>query len=67
MWTARRKILVRLSLTLIVAIQSGVAISAGFPEKPIEFTVPFAAGGGSDIMARTIAVMMEKEKIFPSR
>jgi len=65
MWTARRRILVSLSLTLIAAIHSGVAISAGFPEKPIEFTVPFAAGGGSDIMARTIAAMMEKEKILP--
>jgi putative tricarboxylic transport membrane protein len=50
---------------LIVAIQSDAAISASFPEKPIEFTVPFAAGGGSDIMARTIAAMMEKEKILP--
>ena len=27
--------------------------------------MPFAAGGGSDIMARTIAAMMEKEKILP--
>ena len=60
----RQKILFSLSLMLIVAIQSGTAISAGFPEKPIEFTVPFAAGGGSDIMARTIAAMMEKEKIL---
>jgi len=60
----RQKILFSLSLMLIVAIQGGTAISAGFPEKPIEFTVPFAAGGGSDIMARTIAAMMEKEKIL---
>jgi putative tricarboxylic transport membrane protein len=64
MWTARQKILISLSLILIVAIQSGTAVSAGFPEKPIEFTVPFAAGGGSDIMARTIAAMIEKEKIL---
>ena len=40
-------------------------LAPAFPEKPIEFTVPFAAGGGSDIMARTIAAMMEKEKILP--
>ena len=65
MWTARQKILLSLGLMLIVAIRSGAAISAGFPEKPIEFTVPFAAGGGSDIMARTIAAMIEKEKILP--
>src|SRR5918996_6176185 len=50
MWTTRQKILVSLSLMLIVVIHSGAAISASYPEKPIEFTVPFAAGGGSDIM-----------------
>jgi putative tricarboxylic transport membrane protein len=64
MRTARQMILISVVLLLIVAIQSGTAVSAGFPEKPIEFTVPFAAGGGSDIMARTIAAMMEKEKIL---
>ncbi len=64
MWTARQMILISAGLMLIVAIQSGTAVSAGFPEKPIEFTVPFAPGGGSDIMARTIAAMIEKEKIL---
>jgi putative tricarboxylic transport membrane protein len=53
-----------LSLALAVAIPNSSA-AASFPEKSIEFTVPFAAGGGSDIMARTIAAMMEKEKILP--
>ncbi|MEG6522667.1 tripartite tricarboxylate transporter substrate binding protein [Desulfotomaculum sp. 1211_IL3151] len=28
--------------------------SAGYPEKAIEFVVPFSAGGGSDIMSRTM-------------
>jgi putative tricarboxylic transport membrane protein len=65
MRTARRMILISIGVMLILAIQSGTGVSAGFPEKPIEFTVPFAAGGGSDIMARTIAAMMEKEKILP--
>jgi putative tricarboxylic transport membrane protein len=54
-----------LSLALAVAIPISNAAAASFPEKPIEFTVPFAAGGGSDIMARTIAAMMEKQKILP--
>lgn len=27
---------------------------ATYPERPIEFVVPFSAGGGSDILARTI-------------
>jgi putative tricarboxylic transport membrane protein len=49
---------------LVLAIPGG-AFPASFPDKPIEFTVPFAAGGGSDIMARTIAAIIEKEKILP--
>ncbi|HEY2933898.1 MAG TPA: tripartite tricarboxylate transporter substrate binding protein [Acidobacteriota bacterium] len=65
MRTAHQKIVLSLSVMLIVAIQSDFAIPASFPEKPIEFTVPFAAGGGSDIMARTIAAIIEKEKILP--
>jgi putative tricarboxylic transport membrane protein len=65
MWTALQKILVSFSVVLVVTIQSESAFPASFPEKPIEFTVPFAAGGGSDIMARTIAAIIEKEKILP--
>jgi putative tricarboxylic transport membrane protein len=61
---ARQELLVAFSLILILTIQTQAA-TPGFPEKPIEFTVPFAAGGGSDIMARTIAAIMEKEKILP--
>ena len=48
MRTLRRSILVSLSLLLALAIP-GDAFPAAFPDKPIEFTVPFAAGGGSDI------------------
>ncbi|MDK2784912.1 MAG: putative tricarboxylic transport rane protein [Bacillota bacterium] len=36
-----------------------------YPEKPITFLVPFSAGGGSDIMARAIAGVMQKEGILP--
>lgn len=49
-----------LALTLVA---SGIG-EAAFPERPIELTVPFAAGGGSDIMARTIATIMEQEKLL---
>jgi len=50
---------------LVLALVAPGPAAAGFPEKPIEFTVPFAAGGGSDIMARTIAAIVEQEKILP--
>jgi tripartite-type tricarboxylate transporter receptor subunit TctC len=31
---------------------------ADFPEKPIRFIVPYAAGGGTDLVARMVAVKM---------
>jgi putative tricarboxylic transport membrane protein len=65
MQTIRQTTLITVSLALTLAIANTRAPAAGFPEKPIEFTVPFAAGGGSDIMARTIASIIEQEKILP--
>lgn len=37
------------------------AFAAEWPERPIELIVGFAAGGGTDITARTLAVFLEKE------
>ena len=64
MRNVQRGILIVLSLLFVLGFRA-IALGAGFPEKPIEFTVPFAAGGGSDIMARTIAAIIEQEKILP--
>src|ERR671918_1740370 len=62
---ALRQIVVSLGVLVVIALIGGGRVEAVFPEKPVEFTVPFAAGGGSDIMARTIAAIMEQEKILP--
>jgi putative tricarboxylic transport membrane protein len=35
------------------------------PTKPIEFVAPFAPGGGSDVLARSIASIIEGEKLCP--
>lgn len=35
---------------------------AGFPNKPIKVTVGFAAGAGTDAMARTVATQIEKQQ-----
>ncbi|MBI4525598.1 MAG: tripartite tricarboxylate transporter substrate binding protein [Deltaproteobacteria bacterium] len=46
----------------------GLAWGQGFkPSKPIEAVVHTDPGGGSDIFARAIAEMVEKEKILPQR
>lgn len=39
---------------------AGVAGAAEYPEKPIEVIVGFSAGGGTDVMARTVAPFIEK-------
>ena len=48
----------RLARCLAVLSLAAVATSAGaqaFPAKPIRWLVPYAAGGGSDFLARTVA------------
>ena len=37
-----------------------LAAAAAFPDKPIEWVVPYPAGGGSDVVARTLAEAMGK-------
>jgi putative tricarboxylic transport membrane protein len=44
------------------------AFSQGFtPTKPVEVVVHTGPGGGSDVLARAVALIMEKEKLLPVR
>jgi putative tricarboxylic transport membrane protein len=44
------------------------AFAQGFtPTKPVEAVVHTGPGGGSDVLARAVALMMEKEKLLPVR
>ena len=51
----------------LLVIVLGVSIEAAEwkPTKPIEFVAPFAPGGGSDVLARSIASIIEGEKLCP--
>jgi len=53
-------------LGLAVVICAAAAANAAYPERPINFIVPFPAGAGTDLTARTIAACMET-KIDHSR
>jgi tripartite-type tricarboxylate transporter receptor subunit TctC len=44
----------------IGALCAGPAGAQGYPSKPIEMSVPFAAGGGTDVVARLLAGEMTK-------
>lgn len=42
-------------LVLLVAFAQGEAVAQAYPSKPVRVIVPFAPGGGTDLMARFIA------------
>lgn len=49
-----------------VALIAGLTLAAGaavaeYPDRPIQLIVPYPAGGGTDIVARTLAGALEKE------
>lgn len=51
------------AVIMAVPFATAFAASSWKPEKPVEFVVQAAAGGGSDIFARTMAKIMADEKI----
>jgi len=50
----------RLLVPLIFCAASSVAVAQGYPNKVIQLQVPFALGGTTDIIARTIAEPLGK-------
>ena len=49
-----------IALFIAVVASAGSALAA-FPDKPIRMVVPFAPGGGTDLIARTLGAEMSKD------
>jgi putative tricarboxylic transport membrane protein len=61
---------VRCVLYLLAAMAGPASdvLAQGFkPARPVELVVHTGPGGGSDVLARALAVMAEKEKLLPVR
>lgn len=56
-----RRIAAGLAAWASIATLGLPAAHAAFPEKPVKLVVPFSAGGGADLIARTLAVELAKE------
>jgi putative tricarboxylic transport membrane protein len=52
-------------LLVILASVIGGQAAEWKPSKPIEFVAPYAPGGGSDVLARSIASVIDAEKLSP--
>lgn len=55
-----KRLLVSCLLSASVFVLSGGSASAAYPEQPIHMIVPWAAGGGTDVVARALAEAMKK-------
>jgi tripartite-type tricarboxylate transporter receptor subunit TctC len=58
MTSTHRSLFARLGIALAAAILSTGPAWAAFPERPVKIIVPFAPGGGTDLIARTMGIAM---------
>jgi putative tricarboxylic transport membrane protein len=56
-----------LAMLAAATLAAGLAHAEWKPTKPVEIIVHTGPGGGSDVLARAIVNMMEKEKLVPVR
>jgi putative tricarboxylic transport membrane protein len=57
----------RLWLDAVLAVPLAVQAQGYAPTRPVEAVVHTGPGGGSDLLARAVALMIEKENLLPVR
>ena len=56
------------ALAALMGLAAPASFAQGFkPSRPVEAVVHTGPGGGNDVLARAVAVMIEKEKLMPVR
>lgn len=56
------------AIAAFVVLLGGIASASAqdkYPSRPVEIIVPYAAGGGSDIMIRNVVKVIEQHKLVP--
>jgi len=56
-WSARPLAIAALCAAMLV-LGAGAALAQKYPDKPVRLIVPFAPGGGTDVLARFISVKL---------
>ena len=51
---------VRIALAAILALNTGAAVAADWPDKPVRVIVPYSAGGANDLLGRVFADQLSK-------
>jgi len=59
------KVATLIVLAAVILPFSATVYAAWQPSKPVEFVVAWPAGGGTDVLARTVASIVETEKLAP--
>lgn len=63
---SRRGVLLSASaLALAAGVRGAVAQAEWKPSRDVEFVIPFAVGGGADLMARVLHKIITEERLVP--
>lgn len=53
--------IMRTGVAMLGVAAAGLAFAQSYPSKPVRWVVAYAAGGGSDVLARTVASQLSKQ------